>query len=52
MVSSLLGLIDWWLSKDQPYSIDRMALIYECLIIRATWHAFEEDSSSGAMKSH
>lgn len=44
MVSSLLGLIDWWLSQDQPYSIDDMALIYERLIIQATWLALDEDS--------
>jgi hypothetical protein len=44
MVSSLLGLIDWWLSQDQPYSIDEMALIYERLIIQATWHALDEDN--------
>lgn len=39
MVSSLLGLIDWWLSEEEPYSIERMALIYEQLIVKGTWYA-------------
>ena len=39
MVSSLLGLIDWWLHQKQPYSIEKMAMIYEQLIIKATWQA-------------
>jgi AcrR family transcriptional regulator len=39
MVSSLLGLIDWWLSEKQPYSINRMGVIYDQLIIGATWYA-------------
>jgi AcrR family transcriptional regulator len=43
MVSSLLGIVDWWLAQGLPYSIDQMALIYERLIIRATWYALEED---------
>jgi AcrR family transcriptional regulator len=37
MVSSLLGLIDWWLAEDIPYPIERMAMIYDRLIIQATW---------------
>ena len=45
MVSSLLGIIDWWLSHDQPYSIEQMALIYERLIIQATWHALESEGA-------
>jgi AcrR family transcriptional regulator len=42
MVSSMLGLIDWWLAQGQPYSIDRMALIYDQLIMQATWYALGE----------
>jgi AcrR family transcriptional regulator len=37
MVSSLLGLIDWWLTENAPYSLERMAMIYDRLIIQATW---------------
>ncbi len=44
MVSSLLGLVDWWLVNDIPYSIDRMAMVYERLIIQATWHAMNSDN--------
>ena len=44
MVSSLMGLIDWWLANDTPYSIERMAMIYERLIIQATWHAINSDN--------
>lgn len=45
MVSSLLGLIDWWLTEEQPYPVDQMAFIYERLIIQATWHALGEDNT-------
>jgi AcrR family transcriptional regulator len=44
MVSSLLGLIDWWLANDSPYTIERMAMIYERLIVQATWHALDPDN--------
>ncbi len=43
IISSLLGLFDWWLAHDQPYPIERMALIYDQLLIRATWHAIASD---------
>lgn len=39
MASSLLGLIDWWVTNDAPYSIETMAMIYERLVVQATWHA-------------
>lgn len=39
MVSSTLGLMDWWLMHKKPYSIDKMALIYEKLVIKSTWSA-------------
>jgi AcrR family transcriptional regulator len=45
MVSSLLGLIDWWLAEDAPYSLERMAMIYDRLIIQATWHALRQENS-------
>ncbi len=44
MVSSLLGLIDWWLTEDAPYSLERMAMIYDRLIIQATWHALRYEA--------
>ena len=44
MVSSLVGLIDWWLFNDMPYSIERMAMVYQRLIIQATWHALHPDN--------
>jgi AcrR family transcriptional regulator len=39
MVSSLLALLDWWLAHGMDPSVERMAAIYERLIIRATWQA-------------
>jgi AcrR family transcriptional regulator len=39
MVSSLLGLVDWWLVNAQPYPVPYMATLYERLIIQATWYA-------------
>jgi AcrR family transcriptional regulator len=39
MVSSLLALIEWWLQRRMELPIERMAAIYERLIIRATWQA-------------
>jgi AcrR family transcriptional regulator len=44
MVASHLGLIDWWLSNDRPYSIEIMARIYDRLIIRATWQALQMEN--------
>lgn len=44
MVSSILGLIEWWLSNDMPYSSERMAMVYQRLIIEATWHALNPDN--------
>jgi AcrR family transcriptional regulator len=44
MVSSLVGLIDWWLEDDLSTEIERMAMIYERLIIQATWHALDSDN--------
>jgi AcrR family transcriptional regulator len=44
MVSSLIGLIDWWLTNDLSYPIERMAAIYERLIIQATWQALDADN--------
>jgi AcrR family transcriptional regulator len=39
MVSSLMGLIDWWLAEEQPYSVEQMALIYQRLVVEGTWNA-------------
>jgi AcrR family transcriptional regulator len=39
MTSSILGLIDWWLEEGAPYSSERMARIYDRLIVQATWDA-------------
>ena len=44
MVSSLLGLIEWWLVNDIPDTIERMAMIYERLIVQATWHALNSEN--------
>jgi len=43
MVSSIMGLIDWWITNAMPYSKERMAVVYERLVIRATWHALNPD---------
>ncbi len=45
MVSSLIGLIDWWLANDLVFPIERMAMIYERLIIQGTWHAMDAENS-------
>jgi AcrR family transcriptional regulator len=37
IASSLLSLIEWWLEHDMPYSVDRMAEIYDKLIVSATF---------------
>jgi len=44
MVSALLGLIDWWLLNEMPYAIERMAAVYERLIIQSTWHALRPEN--------
>ena len=36
IATSLLGLIEWWLEHDMPYSVEQMANIYERLILKAT----------------
>jgi AcrR family transcriptional regulator len=36
ILSAICSLIKWWLDNDKPYSIEKMAQIYEVLIIRAT----------------
>lgn len=46
MVSALLGLVDWWLFNDMPYSIERMAMVYDRLIIQGTWYALRSDDST------
>lgn len=43
MASSVLGLIDWWITNDAPYSIESMAMIYERLVIQATWYAISTE---------
>ncbi len=45
MVSSIMGLIDWWITNDMPYSKERMAVVYEHLVIGATWHALNADNT-------
>jgi hypothetical protein len=44
MVSSILGLIEWWISHGMLYPIERMAVIYDRLVIAATWHALNPDN--------
>jgi AcrR family transcriptional regulator len=39
MVSSLMGLIEWWLERKMDPPAEKMAAVYERLIIRATWQA-------------
>ena len=46
MVSSLLALVEWWLSNEMPYSKERMAMVYDHLIIRATWHVLASNDAS------
>jgi len=42
MVTSLVGLIDWWLAHGLRPEVDEMARIYDRLIIGATWQALLE----------
>ena len=44
MLSSILGLIEWWISHGMPYPIERMAVIYDRLVIAATWHSLNPDN--------
>ncbi|KAA3642702.1 MAG: TetR/AcrR family transcriptional regulator [Chloroflexi bacterium] len=37
MVSSILGLVNWWLMENTPPSVQQMGKIYELLIIKGTW---------------
>jgi AcrR family transcriptional regulator len=43
MVSSLVGLIEWWLEREMQPSVEKMASIYERLIIRATWQGLSRE---------
>jgi AcrR family transcriptional regulator len=47
VVSSMVGLIEWWLEKGMPYSAGAMGLVYNELIMGpAVAAAFEGDGSS------
>jgi AcrR family transcriptional regulator len=46
MVSSVLGLTDWWLDNDRPYSVEQMAMFYERLVVQATWYAMTPDGTT------
>jgi len=39
LASAQLSLIDWWLDHDMPYSVERMAQIYDQLVATATMQA-------------
>jgi AcrR family transcriptional regulator len=43
MVSSLMGMVEWWLEHKLDPPAERMAAVYERLIIRATWQALTPD---------
>ena len=49
ILSSIFSLINWWLNNDKPYSVEKMAKIYEVLIIRATNTAVLEFSREGLL---
>ena len=51
MVSSILGLIDWWLSNHDTISVEDMAKIYDRLVIDGTWNALVEDDRPPLSKS-
>ena len=44
IVASMLGLIAWWLEQEKPYSVERMAMVYDRLLIGATWYALDPDN--------
>lgn len=41
---SIFSLITWWLDHGKPYSIEKMARIYEVLIVRSTNFAMDDFS--------
>jgi AcrR family transcriptional regulator len=41
MVVSLVGLIEWWLDNHMSLPVEKMARIYDRLVIRATWYALQ-----------
>jgi AcrR family transcriptional regulator len=45
MVAALIGMIEWWLGKETPLSVEEMARIYKRLIIQATWYALPAGNS-------
>lgn len=44
MVAALICLIEWWLDNKLRLPIEKMARIYERLIIQATWYALESSN--------
>ena len=45
MVSSILGLINWWLVENTPLTVEQMGKIYELLIIKGTWQAISSETA-------
>lgn len=46
MVSSVLGLIDWWIDNQSAYTIEQMGKFYEKLTVESTWHAMTTPSDT------
>lgn len=47
IAASALELVAWWLENDMPYPPEEMALIYDRLIIQATWHVIPRGNEAG-----
>jgi AcrR family transcriptional regulator len=41
IAAALLALIDWWVAREMPYTSERMAQIYQRLILEATFDALQ-----------
>jgi AcrR family transcriptional regulator len=46
IAASALELIAWWLEHNMPYPPEEMALIYDRLIIQATWHIIPRENEA------
>lgn len=46
MVTTLIGLMEWWLSRDMDCSIEEMSFLYHRLVIQATAFAFQIEDTS------
>lgn len=51
MMTSLIGLIEWWLENGQKKSVEEMAHIYDRLVVQGTWIVLTHDDQTGTWKT-